>query len=1225
MNINDEYQKAIDGQYDNDLLHVVADGKKVLEVLAPNYKDLFYAMASWNEIQIASLFDEKPFKKDNQECVYAGKVLLEYKNIYQKSELEQALRNVTFGAKIDECKIYLTTNYVNSINTLESMLSKNIYLTFCSLFYRDKNNNLVKSPLFFLRGKLRKNENGFFIKCTSDGPIFNEALARFIQDEHSIDITYNKVVFDYYDYITFVSHKVANLLWAIEESTYIITTNVIKSNALARISNLGNTILSYKTIRNLKEEPNKIEDNLPLVSKLQEELQKNSVLNLKINDEKLKTKAFTEVLTKAIKNEKSILVIGDKTLFDETVEKLKLRPFVNPYSTLNNKLSLFDAFNEIEKDNFTLNYDGTRFLELSKIQKDFYMMEEEKTMISIPTGETIVEAIQSIMKHDKNLVSPLDINIAADYSYDDFLEDRECLETINNSKSIKDTVLADHPFYGLETENSKENFDKLKALLQKIDENIEDFFNSAKDLCESSNGFIKIEKPRDFDEYENHFELFCRYNGFPLIYFNYDNDEKLVELLSAIKSGFKSISSLKLSIENMTSNSFFLDDWETLLEKEKSKDRKAKKELKVKLKTKTHANLKSLILLLDSYKTNLQKVDSYINFVEENYQIKIKSIDDIIYCENALSYVDDFIRQVKLYDSINFNSDFVKKVMTDGDYRKQLNDIILPSIQQKRFELDTLFDEYKEFNPHDYNDYSDFTYDELKMSFKAKINASYEEFEEYCNLSQKLKDASHHLKDYINEYSDLNQPLTNFTNDFMFSLYEAFYTNYESLYGGSEAWIENEEKYISILKEYESLYYINEIKSIEQLQQAKCEKDELNRTKDELRKLTKTSRVYNTAYIYPRYQKKLVYYYPIDYVSNDDVYAYANAKYDIVIILDLESLNVIQLFNALMLGNSAVIFEKEETLKKCYEINYSNLLEKRYWKKVEPVLKDLVKDIKIDYDIKLNYEYKNDVFPIALIRPGTEKPSFILIPDLVYLLNNDCLWTYCNLMPRIINDTLEITPIIINTLEIALADDKNLYLRQVINGLLEQKRLEKENKEVKKTKEHLATPSKEKYLERLTDIYNNFSDYPSEFEIKELLNNHEYETLLKKIVPFNSNKIMLYGKEFYDYVIDQKNLGKIKLTSDKFYYIPGERIEVKKSLHSQRPIEDVSIEEMVRAIYTYLLNFSFVRIDVLLNELMHVFASSTSDPIFNETYTKAINYLLNKGYILKEYNKIRLV
>ena len=228
-------------------------------------------------------------------------------------------------------------------------------------------------------------------------------------------------------------------------------------------------------------------------------------------------------------------------------------------------------------------------------------------------------------------------------------------------------------------------------------------------------------------------------------------------------------------------------------------------------------------------------------------------------------------------------------------------------------------------------------------------------------------------------------------------------------------------------------------------------------------------------------------------------------------------------------------------------------------------------------------------------------------------------------MPRIINDTLEITPIIINTLEIALADDKNLYLRQVINGLLEQKRLEKENKEVKKTKEHLATPSKEKYLERLTDIYNNFSDYPSEFEIKELLNNHEYETLLKKIVPFNSNKIMLYGKEFYDYVIDQKNLGKIKLTSDKFYYIPGEKIEVKKSLHSQRPIEDVSIEEMVRAIYTYLLNFSFVRIDVLLNELMHVFASSTSDPIFNETYTKAINYLLNKGYILKEYNKIRLV
>ena len=97
MNINDEYQKAIDGQYDNDLLHVVADGKKVLEVLAPNYKDLFYAMASWNEIQIASLFDEKPFKKDNQECVYAGKVLLEYKNIYHITSYASSLLDSVRG------------------------------------------------------------------------------------------------------------------------------------------------------------------------------------------------------------------------------------------------------------------------------------------------------------------------------------------------------------------------------------------------------------------------------------------------------------------------------------------------------------------------------------------------------------------------------------------------------------------------------------------------------------------------------------------------------------------------------------------------------------------------------------------------------------------------------------------------------------------------------------------------------------------------------------------------------------------------------------------------------------------------------------------------------------------------------------------------------------------------------------------------------------------------
>lgn len=39
MNINDEYQKAIDGQYDNDLLHVVADGKTIGEVYFWNYTE----------------------------------------------------------------------------------------------------------------------------------------------------------------------------------------------------------------------------------------------------------------------------------------------------------------------------------------------------------------------------------------------------------------------------------------------------------------------------------------------------------------------------------------------------------------------------------------------------------------------------------------------------------------------------------------------------------------------------------------------------------------------------------------------------------------------------------------------------------------------------------------------------------------------------------------------------------------------------------------------------------------------------------------------------------------------------------------------------------------------------------------------------------------------------------------------------------------------------------
>lgn len=1225
MDIDEECRSLEKKQAENSLLNVVADGEKILEILAPNYRALFYALCEWKEIEISTLFDNDGYENSEGKFIDARGIQLRYQDIYQKADLEQPIRSVSFGSRVGQKIVYTTSVPSLTILALTAFQEQDCYLSFSNLFYRDMSNNLWRSPLFFLRVKITRRADKFWMKCLSDGPIFNETLIRYVRDYYNVDLTFDKYSFDLYDYVSFISHKVSNLLWGVDEGCYLGAFEILESNRECRILNLGSRLSAHQPVRGLDkpncESPEKVFSGVAV-----ETLDQNGIVGLAIADSKLKEAVFRKIIVRALKAGKKTLVVGDSKLFKSTIEALNLDAAVNPYSSFNNIKTLQESFSLRSNLELKLEFDQEKHRELNEFLENFLMLEEEKIGMTIPTGESLMGLTAAVSELSAKTTHPLEIDLSSDYGPEDYQSDRDCLEVLDQSPSIKKGVLSAHPFYGLEAEENEETYEKIKEIITRITSDLAMFVSKAKDIAANSSGFMKIDKIRDFDEYENHLELFVGYTGFPTRYFNFDDDEKLLTLLAGAKNGLFVLGSLKLSVENLTAADFFETDWLEVFERAQKKDHKALRFLKSRLKVKDRRSLKSLLLLLENYCSNKSQTDAFITALEKDYELHLNGIDDIIAVEEAMAYVDEFVRHARLYDSIDFHCEFVDRIFADQAFRQQLKDDILPELQALRYKIDADLDEYREFNPHDYNDYTDITFDELEHAFDSKNDADYREFSEYCHFSLKLKDASQHLKDYVNEYCDYELPLETMSVDYLYSLYSCIFRRFTRAYGGSDTWIKSEEKALTTLSGSGNIIDKHELSSFVDQFNAAASKDELRRTEEELKSLTRVCRIFNSAFMCSRYQNTLADFFPLSFCDPQEVYAFAKVRYDLVVAVDAEKMTPAQFLNTVLLGREVVTIQTADyPVSFPLKMGFDRLIGGEIYRKSHDLLQELFADVRGSYQVGFDVRIsESDSLPLVLTRTGGSKPSFVLLPDLIYLEHPEYLSVYIRELPRMIGDCLGLTPIIVNTSELALAADKSLYLRHLIDGHLSMKLLKTSKPSVKTRKAVPESSDRRKYLERLTEIYNSFEAYPTPNEIQTLLDEKDYRQLFDRLAPLNSTKLMGFGKEFCQYVLEQQERGEVTLRADRFYVRPDQKIKVRKSLAEQRSSEDISVDEMVRAAYTYLLNFSYLKISVLVNEMVHIFGVNAEDPIFVETYQKALQYLVDKGYASSSDGRISL-
>lgn len=1221
MDIDDTIKKLEELQESSGLLDIKADGNSILEVLAPSYKALFYALTDWKEIELGSLFDGPSFTTTEGTFIEARGVELRYKELYERSELEQPMRNVSFGAKVDRKTAYLTSVPAVAERTLREFCGRDLYLSFCSLFYRDGGNVLRKSPLVFLRVSLTESDGRFFIRCLSDGPIFNEALIRTIRGRYAVDLSYDRYNFDFYNYIAFVSHKISALLWGIDESCFFAPFSLLESNRVAHILNLGQGLLANQCLRSYFADPHP-DGRADVLSQIQTALEESSLATVAVRDCTLREEVFREMLFEALRKHKKVLLVGGNDICARTIKEYVLENLVSPYVPFSNRTSLYESFKKISPSQFDL--PPTEPEEDEDPIETFRTMEEEKVRLSIPTGESIAEMIVAASSMRESVLHPLDIDLASDYSEDDFVSDRECLDVLEASPSILCAPLFAHPFYGLETVKSDGNYKALKETVEKLDDDLALFFEKARALASASDGFFQIERLRDYDEYQSHFELLSRYGGFPVRYFSFDGDEKLSDLLSACKNSYKVVSSLKLSIENLADNEFFNDDWREVLAAAEAKDRRARKALRSRLKARDRKSLRSLILLLANYYRSLDGLNCLLDDLFAGYEIRANGLDDIIAVEDALTYVDDFIRQVRLYDSVNFSCPFVRRIFEDESYRAEFREHIWPELEDLRFRLDSDFDAYREFSPHDYNDYTDVGYDDLRADLAITKNASYAEFSEYCDFSAKLKDASQHLKDFVNEYSDLGYPMSNAGPDYIFSLYQAVYCQFKEVYGGSAAWAKREQKAMAALAAPDRTKRLGQLAPLFASLKDRAGSAEVGRTTEELKSLYRSTRVFNPSFMVPRYVPLLTDVFPLTMVAADEVYAFDGLKFDLVIVFEAGKLSAAELISSLLLAHEAMIFtDGEEIAEHPIEVGYASVLGKQVFDTLSAVLGTLFEVPNSGaYRPVFDFPLGDDELPLALVRAGQIKPSYVLMPDLIYLTRSSYLNACVGFIPRVIMKGLGLTTIVVNTLELALSTDRGQYLRELIKGQLAQK-LRPADPAVRKTPISAPKGDRDKYLQRLTEIYESLPTYPSAEDIEVLLHEKRFDELTELIAPVNSTKLMSFGPEYCQYILERQNQRTVSLKSG-FYFLLDGRVTVRKTGASGRVIDDVTSEEVTRAIYLYLTNFSFMNKTDLINELVHVFACSERDPLFEEVFARALGWLLNHGYIVENGERLCL-
>lgn len=367
-----------------------------------------------------------------------------------------------------------------------------------------------------------------------------------------------------------------------------------------------------------------------------------------------------------------------------------------------------------------------------------------------------------------------------DYSKDDLDKDLNFFNKIDELKSFTSCDLTSLDYYGLTSENSRENYDELISIVDALKDKVIEL----NDLITSDLTKTYIQQEihciNDLDNIIEFATLLNGYNGFPRKYFNLDENIYSQYNLNTLKELFQKTSSSQLVIKEFCYDEIFKNKYLARCEKKFSFFKKLiyKHIIRKYLKKDVKANLDTLLEVIVLYTQSKTLLDSMIKKYSEIYGNNVENMNGVIEIESNVKYAISFNEFCKTKTQYNILDPFIKKLLKNKEYRFEYIQTV-NSLSKLASSVKDLIIKYQCFyREKNTNQFYELDFNEFVLLLNKESTYPYAEFDEYLKFIELKNLSSLQLQLILNRKSIKQYTFDQLKELYLYSL---TYLKYESI------------------------------------------------------------------------------------------------------------------------------------------------------------------------------------------------------------------------------------------------------------------------------------------------------------------------------------------------------------------------------------------------------------------------------------------------------------
>lgn len=877
------------------LLNIDFEKDGVLEIIPSSLNDFFDYFELGREFEFTTFFDRSFSSPDKKVNFEAARIIR--KDRYSKSELADKVDYKKLQPnKLITCSLPLIQD--RALAFLEN--KDNVYLTFGTMFYKKKGEKTIStSPLVFFKVKVRRGNNTFYLSMNSNSPIYNLPLFITLDKDYRVKLNIDTTDFDAEKLIQEVNSKCEGFSFASDKSINLLSIDIKQDINLANIVNYipkmdADPIFMDSKIKNVSfvsKEPHPL-----FVHHGLNEVANNDISYIN-GDKDLSAYFIKDAIEETILHKQNVLVVTP----DSSKKEKLIQELTDEYY---DAFMCFDdisapgsgLFTAIEKASNKPGYlvDSSVLMEkenLKAIEQKNRDLDGRLNLSISSTDESNLEFYKNYCRYQIGTKQKFTFK-GEEYTYEDFLSDKEFLTFLQTSNEFLTNPFTKHPFYGLNSTIKAEQYDEIISFLKSMVEDVNKFSQAIDKSMIKLSSWSDFNSLKDYDDSNKLFTIFSKYDGFPTEYFKIDFTSELLDNINSLVNYFRLEASIRLSIDVLCRPEIWnMDFAQILLDVEvKRKERDLLHKMKGIIKIlPLKKNFRTLIVLVDKFQDNREKIKELVPQMTEIFGPNGGTIDGLLGILQAQEFISSYQRHKKIYDDLSFDNPFTEKIFNDKEFSDKYRTEYYPSLLELRSVLEHDFDKYRKIFDEDKTDYFALSFTEVEKVLSRRIEASKESFLSYLDFSYRTDKGSNLLREALFEVEKEEKDLTGFSDSYLCSLYEYLMLN--SI---------KEADSLNLLKEFSSNLFefyredkeerfisrLDAVASFLNNRQAILTKPSYQQTIKNLKAMYHMRRMMSLSQSLKIGGDVFFHLYPLSIISSDELTNYVNYKFDLVILFD---------------------------------------------------------------------------------------------------------------------------------------------------------------------------------------------------------------------------------------------------------------------------------------------------------------------------------------------------